>query len=977
MKLKKISRGLTTVFIAIFTLMLGLTALAVESEADINQILGTSSFEIKYEENLNEDTEYFKKKTSSIDEFMKNKLALIEELTDEGTVLLKNNDTLPLKTEKKITLFGKTSTSLVYGGNSGNATIGNAGNENVNMTLKKGLELAGFEINPQMWDFYKTQKNEPPVESLPTDGLAEYNEAAIVLISRVTGEGSDAADGYYELTDTELKLVKKAEEISEKVIVIINSPSPVAVSEWKKDERVDAILQIGGAGAMGAKSLGKILRGTVNPSGKLVDIYAADSRSSAAYQVAGTMSYANADAIKAAGDSTYGIGAGGTKYTVFQEGIYVGYKYYETRYEDSVLNRGNANGSAGVYKSENNSWNYADEVDYSFGYGLSYSAFTQEIVECNIKDNVVTVKVKVTNKGPEQGKDVVQLYVQSPYTEYDKNNGVEKSAIQLAGMAKTDILLKNASATVEIKVDLYSIASYDYKGAKTWILDNGDYYFAIGNGAHDALNNVLAAKKAVGVDTPGNAELAYKWTNTEFKNFSDYKFTDKGFTTENGLFHNDTKTVNRLEKADLNNLIGPETTVYLSRSDWQKTWPAKGAAVTATKDMIDDIAFIPSYEKGENVGNKHVYGADTGYNIMIAKGLSYDDEVWESILNQMTVDEMIATVDKNFGAIDPIYGLGFKGTNDNDGVGSGPNAFYLNIYDSGNTVIDGEKKYSSLNAKMYPSETVVAATFNQKKVYELGEMQSEDCYYVGLVTLWGPGLNIHRHPYSGRNFEYFSEDSMLTYILGAQLTAGLQSNGVIASPKHFAFNDQETDRYGYGVFTNEQAARENSLRGFEGAVAVAKTKNIMTALNRIGCDWMGASVEVQQNILRDEWGFDGYTITDNAAEGYMHGYAITAGTDKFMLLTGAKGGKGITKASVLEDEKMFKSVRQACHRILYVYVNSKAVNGLSASSYIVRKTPWWKLLLINIDVILGCVIALGVVGYIAGYDKDKKEVVEE
>ena len=987
MILKRLSRGLTTVFTVIFTVVLGLTALAYQAEADVNQILGTSSYEIVQNEGAEEtDTQYFKQKTRSIDEFMQQKLDIIEQVTDEGTVLLKNEKSaLPLAAGARVTLFGKASYNSVYGGDSGNAQIGNLGNQNINKTFRYGLEAAGFAVNDEMWNFY-AQRNiaynaDPSAEvapdQLPMGSVSGYADAGIVVLSRVTGEGGDAPDGYYELTQTELDLVAAAKEACGKVIVIINSPSPIAIHALKEDAGVGAILQIGGLGALGTVSVGKILAGEVSPSGKLIDTYAASSRSSAAYQSAGTVAYANADAISAAATSI-GIGAGGTKYTVFSEGIYVGYKYYETRYEDCVLGQGNAASSAGVFASSGN-WNYDEEVDYPFGYGLSYTDFSQEIVDLTVENDVVTATVRVTNEGDVAGKEVVQLYVQSPYTEYDKENGVEKSAIQLVNFGKTGILQPGASAEVTLKMDLYNIASWDYNKAKTWILDEGSYYFAVGESAHDALNNVLAAK---GADVAGDKDLARTWENDTFRTLGEYEFTDAGFTTENGLFHNNTETAytNRLDEADLNNLIGAGTTTYLSRSDWSGTWTEGLKAVTATEEMIDQIAFLSDYQKGEPVGDSYTYGADTAFNILMAKGKSYDDEVWEDILNQLMVEEMIAMVGKNFGAIDPVLGLNFPGTNDNDGVGSGPCVGYPSSLDTGSTVIEGETKYSAIEPRMYPSETVEAATFNQQLIYDLGEVMSEDCFYTGMTTLWGPGLNIHRHPYSGRNFEYFSEDSQMTYIMGAQITAGVQSNGVICGPKHFAFNDQETDRYGFAVYTNEQAGRENSLRGFEGAVAVAKAKNVMTSLNRVGCRWMGINTALQNDVLRSEWGFDGYTITDNALEPYMCGRSIALGTDKLMLLPGNERNDELNKEALLADSTLFAAVRQACHRILYVYVNSKAMNGISADTQIVPVTPWWKTALVNVNVVLGCLVALGIVGCIATYDcrgKNAKVKVEE
>lgn len=980
MILKRLSRGLTTLFTAIFTIVIGLTALAFQAEQDVNQMLGTSSYEIVETGDEEVDTQYFKKKTANIDEFMTQKLEVIEDVTDEGVVLLKNEgNALPLASGAKVTLFGRASYNSVYGGDSGNAQIGNLGNQNINWTFKRGLEEAGFEVNPTMWDFYAGRNiaynAEPSAEvapaELPMSSVNGYSDVGIVVLSRVTGEGSDAPDGYYELTDTELSLVAEAGRLCGKLVVIINSPSPMAIHSLKTDANVDAILQVGGLGALGTKSIGNILSGAVNPSGKLIDTYAADSRSSAAYQSAGTTAYSNADAITAAA-SSMGVGAGGTKYTVFSEGIYIGYKYYETRYEDTVLNQGNAASAAGVFASSG-TWDYASEVDYTFGYGLSYTTFEEEIVDFSVENDVVTMTVRVTNTGDVPGKAVVQLYVQSPYTDYDKENGIEKSAIQLVNFGKTELLQADASEEVTVKMDLYNIASYDYKQAKTWILDYGDYYFAVGSDAHDALNNVLAAKSVTSAG--GDADLARKWTNEEFRTLGEYEFSEDGFTTENGLYHNNTDVAvtNRLDDADLNHLLGENTVKYLSRSDWNGTWPAGLPTIAASEEMIDQITFDPLYEKGEPVGDTYSYGVDGGYSLLMAKGLPYDDEIWNGILDQIMIEEMIAVVGKNFGAIDPILGLNFLGTNDNDGVGSGPCVGYSAAYDKGSTVIEGETKYSAIEPRMYPSETVEAATFNQELIYKLGETMSEDCFYTDMDTLWGPGLNIHRHPYSGRNFEYFSEDSQLTYILGAQITAGVQSNGVICGPKHFAFNDQETDRYGFAVYVNEQAGRENSLRGFEGAVAVAKAKNVMTSLNRVGSIWVGTNRALQDDILRSEWGFDGYTLTDNALEPYMCGRSIAFGNDKLMLLPGNDRSGELNKEALLADSTLFGAVRQACHRILYVYVNSKAMNGISSTTMAIPVTPWWKTVLINVNVILGCLVALGVVGCVASYGAKKKD----
>lgn len=971
---KRMIRGVATVLTALFVLVLSLSLLAFDNESDINQILGTSSYKIVNHDDST-DTEYYKKKTASIDEHMNQKLDLIERLVNEGTVLVKNNGVLPLKTEKNVTLLGKTCVDLVYNGEDGNGKIGNVGNTNINLTLKTGLEKSGFTVNPTMWNYYlSNQKTETEPDQLPAGELTTYKDAAIVLLSRNAGEGADAADGYYELTDTELALVEKAKSISDKVIVISNSPSPLSVDALERDPGVDAILVVGGVGAVGVNSLGSILRGTVNPSGKLVDTYAADSRSSAAYQTAGTAEYTNAAEIVAASEN--GTGEGNTKYVVQKEGIYIGYKYYETRYEDTVLSSGNASSSAGAYRSSSG-WNYEEEVTYSFGYGLSYTQFTQAIKSFSVEDGVVNISVEVKNVGSVAGKDVVQLYVQSPYTQYDKTNGIEKSAIQLVNFGKTEELKPGESETVSIQMDLYTIASYDAVNAKTWILDEGTYYFTIGNGAHEALNNVLAAKgktTANGMDADGSAESVKTWSNSSLQRLDQPTFDESGFTTENGLYHNNTDTTitNRIDSADINNLLGANTVTYLSRSDWQKTWPTGHTAITVSEEMKKRLTFEDVYISESSDTSSITYAADTDYAISMMMGLPYDHELWDKILDQLLIEEMLVTVGKNFGAIDPILGINFPGTSDMDGVGSGPAVKYETKFDTGSTVFEGESKYSAIDARMYPSETVDAATFNQKLIYELGESLSEESYYTGLTCIWGPGLDIHRTPYSGRNFEYFSEDSMLTYILGAQITAAMQSNGMIAGPKHFVCNDAETDRYGYSVYINEQAAREICLRGFEGAVAVGKAKNVMTSLNRVGCDWVGASTALQNDILRSEWGFDGYTLTDNAMGAYMYGRAIALGTDKLMLLPGYDRNAELNKAALLQDATLFAAVREACHRILYVYANSKAMNGVSSNMEIVPVMPWWKTTLVAIDVVLGILSVAGIALFVATELKERK-----
>lgn len=983
----QIWRGVTSLSGSLCAVLVCLTMLANTYVREINGFMGLESTEIIYKDGASgDDYQYYESEYDSIDEMMQAKSDLSEEITDEGIVLLKNNGILPLETEKKITCLGRASTDLVYGGASGAGVIGNEGTV-INATLKTGLEEARYTVNDKMWNFYENSEytrgsggtggmeayrlGEVPPDEYPEDnGYAEYGDACIVVFARNSGESNDAPVGdfedgsvYYQLTDMEKNVLEEAKSNFDKVIVFVNSPSALSIEELKKDDEIDAVLTAGGLGMNGARSFGKILSGEVNPSGHLADTYAVNSLSSPAIQNHGSYSFTNAEEITNA--STNGASEFNTNYLVQAEGIYIGYKYYETRYEDCVLKQGNASSEAGAYASAG-AWSYPEEVSYSLGYGLSYTDFVQEIRSIDVKDDVITAEVKVTNIGDRAGKDVVQLYVQSPYTEYDKTNGVEKSAIQMVNFEKTDVLEPGESQTVSMKMDLYNICSYDTYGKQTWILDDGSYYFAIGASAHDALNNILAKKGYAvidGMDDEGDLSLVTEWENEEFRTFEDPEFTDQGFTTYAGTYHrnSDTAISNQLEKADLNYWMEGSLT-YLSRSDWEGTWPKSVENLTATEEMMPHL-LSQTYEAGEKDTSGIITGADTDYQMIMMKGKDYDDPDWDKILNQLTPEDMMSLIGKDFSATEPVASIGYPGTTENDGP-SGCVTNYSSEYDSDSTIFEGIDHYSEINPRMYPSESLVACTYNQELTYRLGQMNGEDSFYTGQSTIWTPGLNLHRTPYSGRNFEYFSEDSMITYILGAQHVAGVQSKGAVAAPKHFAFNDYETNRFGLCTFMNEQTARENGLKGFEGAVAVGQTHNIMTTLGRVGCDWIGVCTEMQNTILRDEWGFDGFIVTDNAIMPYMYGTAVTYGTDKFLVFSVGRYEAQLSPSVTTKDEKLLSSMREACHRILFVNVNSMAMNGISEEAEVREIIPVWQKLLYAVNGVLAVVTFIGLAMFV-------------
>lgn len=596
----------------------------------------------------------------SLDEWKKAADQLVEDVASEGIVLLKNqNQTLPLAKGSKVTLFGRSSVDLVLGGTG-------AGNINTDyvVDLKSAMEADGrFTINNTIWDFYKTYDGkdgyvrsnggymgakpediytaEVPVSEYTDEvkqSYIDYNDAAIVVFSRVGGEASDMPTGafgdgekYLALQPAEEALLKEIKNSGafDKIIAVINTSNAMELS-WVDQEEygIDACLWIGGVGQSGSRAVAKVLDGEVNPSGRLSDTYAADSFSSPAMQNFGDFTFTNADEI----NSSIGEANNGTKYVVYREGIYVGYRYYETRYSDGVTNPAgtNALSSAGAFVGD--TWNYDNEVCYPFGYGLSYGAedglpFAQEVVSSKMSDDELEMQVKVTNNGTAAGKNVVELYAQQPYT----CGGIEKSAVQLVGFDKTDILEPGQSETVTITVPKKEFSSYDYRTDKTYVLDAGDYRFAIGNSAHDALNNILAAQgKTVedGMDAEGDAEKVYLWNNAE--------------KTLLNVSYSGDEVTNRFDDASLE--YYGEDTDYLTRSDWS-TFPESYTDLTATADMMAAIDAEGSYEPGSSDTSAIITGQDNQMTLAKMYGVPFDDtETWDKLLNQLTTEEMTRIV---------------------------------------------------------------------------------------------------------------------------------------------------------------------------------------------------------------------------------------------------------------------------------------------------------------------------------------------
>lgn len=867
----------------------------------------------------NETTEHFTSDYASDDEREQALADMGTTILREGVTLLKNeNGTLPLEATSKISVFGQDSVDSVYGG-------GGAGSIDTSkaQSLMDAFEQAGFDVNPTLTEFYTTGAgkdyrktstdaygkgtfavNEVPASAYTDDvekSFASYNDAAIVVIGRSGSESQDLptdklASGYtyLQLDDDERAMLKMASDNFDKVVVLLNTQNPMELADLE-DDSIDAVMWIGSLGQTGAGGVAEALNGTVNPSGHLPDTYAYDLKSAPSSANFGSYAIVN------------GTDRFTSSYMAYAEGIYVGYRYYETRYEDVVL--GN---------EARSNYDYTKQVAYPFGYGLSYTDFTWSDYSMKKADGGFDISVKVTNTGKTAGKDVVQLYMQSPYTDYDKANGIEKASVELVGYAKTDTLKAGASETVTVHVDQESMKTYDSAGEGTYIMDAGDYYLVAGTDAHNALNNILAAKgktTADGMTENGNAALAAKHTVHSQDN-----------TTYAKSAATDEKISNQFDDVDLTTYDNSFT--YLSRSDWTGSWPATYAdgKWTASQKFLDALTIDTAQSEPEQKPTTDTDNPSYGkLNASMLMDTDYADESWSALIGQMSVKELDQLVRIGGYATKSVSSTQLPATTDKDGPAG-----------ISSTLVGGESGMG------YPSEIVIAATWNSDLAESFGKAIGEDSLALKVAVWYGPACNIHRNPYGGRAFEYFSEDSYLSGAMCAKVVAGAGSKGVVSTVKHFALNDQETNRMGGAIFANEQTIRQLYLRPFEMSVRDGGATAMMASMNRIGSRWTGGHKGLMTNTLRGEWGFNGFVVTDQAS------YSVFAYED---LREGLEAGTDLwlnTDAGLwkLPDDDMTDGVianmQRAAHNISYAISRSNAVNGLSANSKIVKVTPLWR-----------------------------------
>ena len=1026
-----LARGLAVLLASLFVLSLFATSIAGTWAGKINTFLGTSSYETVKSGESTSDGIYFESEFGTLKEVIDAKEALAREISQEGTVLFKNDGALPLNAaSEKVTIWGLNALAPTFGGLIGSTTSVNyeAGQTTVNLidALKEngvslnedllslynssdadayrrkaaffGQEVPGHSLIPVFWPMFETADSymigEPPADFYTKDVLdAAKNTTALVFLSRDSSEASDYAvstmkdpngDNFERpmaLSDNEKALIELAKANSNgKVIVVLNSDVTMEIGELKNDPAISAIVWAGLPGAYGFRGVADVLTGAVNPSGHIADTYATSSISAPAMQNFGLFFFDAPEGELDPGNDK------GNWYIIETEGIYVGYKYYETRYEDAVLGQGNANGTAGVFAS-NGGWDYASEVTYPFGYGMSYTTFEQELqsVDFNIGGESKAV-VKVTNTGSVPGKSVVQLYAQAPYIA----GGVEKAAIQLVGFGKTATLAAGESETVTVNFDAKYVASYGENAVKAdgtqgaWILDAGDYYFAIGNGAHEALNNVLANKL-------GSDENLVKVTDDEVINAENAKKVTIG-TTDIETYS--VGVENQLQDGDIRNLLPERGVEFITRSDWNKGWaPVWGIA--PTEEMLKNL-HNQVFELTEN-GEGETWGQSNGMRLIdmvlvddegnYQGTVALDDPMWDELLENVTLEEAVNFMKGAGGNFDPINSIGLHMVAIYDGpVGfvsdqvPGYTANWTASESDEPTYVGPDNEYANWQMPTMPTEPVVAATFNVELVEREGELFGEDSLWANASSLFGPGLNNHRATYCSRNHEYYSEDSMLTNILGVAVCKGGQSKGLMMEPKHFALNHQEANRSGTATFVSEQAAREIELRGFQGALEGNYAQGVMTAFNRLGTVYAGAHRGLLTNILRNEWGYTGYVVTDmiNGPE-YMNWRDVTFAGGGGCLTENAYDTSIIGDPNSADNMKLIekdtafqKELKQMLKYDLYTFANSNTMNGVTSDTRVVRVHPWWETTLIAINWATG-ILTLGACAWYVSTLLKKKE----
>ena len=868
-----------------------------------------------------------------------------EDITEEGIVLLENDGTLPLDTGTPLNVFGWASVSPTYGGSGSGALSGIY----ENVSLLQGLEDAGFELNSELTEFYEsydvdnanfhnTYGNtggntgavdaerdwtlpQPPVETYPDgimDRAKEFSDQAVIVIARPGSEGVDIPDHmsevsynnnsadydefpeedshYLELSQSEKNMISLVCENFDNVILIYNGSETFELGFIEDYPQIKSLIYCPAAGQTGFEALGSILCGDVNPSGKTVDLFAADFTDTPTYNNFGDFFYTNMDEYSYVPEEISGGNeVANPSFVNYVEGIYVGYRFYETAADEGFLN-------------------YDEEVLYPFGYGMSYTTFEQEMGEMNVSDGMVSFDVTVTNTGDTAGKDTVEVYYNPPYT----NGGIEKATANLVAFEKTELLNPGASQTIEISFALEDMASFDTYGEGCYVLEAGDYGISIRSDSHNIISEQTYTQ---------SEDIVY---NEDNKRSSDDVVATVQFSDVEG------------------------DVIYLSRADGFANYEEATAApenYEFDKDTYLDIftSNLTYDVTSENDPDDEmpVTGADNGIMLADMRALDYDDPQWEDFLDQLTFEEMRDLVAYGGYQTIAIDSVGKVATVDCDGPASINNNF------------------TGLGSVGMPCVMMIACTWNKDIAYDYGEMMGRMADEMGTSGWYAPAMNTHRSAFSGRNFEYYSEDGYLAGMMAANAVQGAASHGVYSYIKHFALNDQETNRKSMlCTWSNEQAIREIYLKPFELAVKVGGATGAMTGHNFIGAQWSGVSDALLNTVLRDEWGFRGMCITDGfRVQGYKNAdRQIRHGTDLCLIAYDVE-------YNLVKDESATSviALRNATHNIMYTVVNSRAYEEENLNPGM----ETWQKIMIGADVALAIVLVAGEVLAVKGYKKRK------
>lgn len=947
----------------------------------------------------NWDTQYYATDYSSAEEIDKAAKETTKTIAGEGITLLKNTDnTLPLRTaatggtEQKISVFGRRSVDTVWGG-----TGSGSGDAGQCTPITEALTKAGYSVNDTLTKLYTDNLDKVEVASNTMDKLysmtyyigefpqsyynasvtssyANYHDAAVVVLGRQGGEGMDFAtdlkgsissgttgmdgnvaetknyaDGQHqlELSQEEKDLLNHVKENFDKVIVVINSANVMEMGDLQNDPDVDAILWMAYPGSRGTEALAEILNGTITPSGHTVDTWPADLTQDPTFPNATVSTYSNVSGANGY-DASYMI--------EYEEGIYVGYRYYETAAAAGYID-------------------YDTAVVYPFGYGMSYASFAQQITGVTEEDGKISVNVKVTNTQPADGfsgKDVVQVYFHAPY-----DGSVEKAEVVLAAYDKTDVLAPGESQDMTLTFDRQDMASYDYKNAGCYVLDAGTYTISLRKNSHETYGDnctydyTVAEREVYGQDNPRQREIEAQ--TGELVNLSAEAKEAKVVEAATNRFDEQNEHFVEYTDPAANN----GAAANLTRADFGSSFPKAPTAqdLTAADDVVKNLgSYTPDYYAADDA--MPATGANNEKVAVALRGLPYDDPAWDALLDQLSVKDMTSLIYAGNQGTMPVNSIGLPKSSATDGPAGLKQYGGLGLGVSGNFNCCG---------------TLVAATWNTDLAEQYGTMVGNEAVQAEVDGWYAPGCDLHRTAFGGRNFEYYSEDPLISGKTCAGTVQGACNKGLTCMFKHFALNDVETHRTDNGpcVWANEQAMRELYLKAFEIAIEEpvmelkyldadgnTQTKTmrgalgVMSSFNRIGSVWSGGCSALLTDVLRGEWGFLGTVVTDYNGSQYMNvEEGVTAGNDLML----ANESTLPTRFADTKNASTVKAMRQAVKNIVYMHVNSNTVNGLSDGTTVEYGIAPWRILMYVVCAVLA---VLGVVLIVLGRKKAVKTVVK-